>query len=183
MKSIYFFYVKYNFVFICCSYFIWLRQSKPLNDVSSFVILSAFCLSWTSKSFGVTIWPKAQFILHYIHLNYLYISIANLIICFGIFRRPTLIDNNKNIKMRFALILVIFCIFQCGFSVDPGNFKTCDQSSFCRRCRKVPAGNSKYALVPGSLNTYSDSITAELTHKDNHHLFVFKLQALAVSFY
>ena len=51
----------------------------------------------------------------------------------------------------------------------------------CRRCRKIQPGNSKFALVPGSLNTYSDSITAELRHKDNQHVFVFKLEALVVN--
>ncbi|XP_037807600.1 neutral alpha-glucosidase AB [Lucilia sericata] len=80
--------------------------------------------------------------------------------------------------MRLAIFLLIFCIFHYGFGVDPTNFKTCEQSSFCRRCRKVQPGNSKFALVPGSMNTYSNAITADLINKDTQHLFVFKLEAL-----
>ncbi|XP_067640752.1 neutral alpha-glucosidase AB isoform X2 [Eurosta solidaginis] len=80
--------------------------------------------------------------------------------------------------MRLAAFLLIFCIFKYANSVDHTNFKTCEQSSFCRRCRKVTPDQSKFALVPGSLNTYSDSVTADLIHKDNKHLFTLKLEAL-----
>ncbi|XP_053948573.1 neutral alpha-glucosidase AB isoform X1 [Anastrepha ludens] len=83
--------------------------------------------------------------------------------------------------MRLAIFLLIFCIFEYALAVDHTNFKTCDQSSFCRRCRKVKPDNSKFALVPGTLNTYSDSITADLIHKDNKHLFSLKLEALEQS--
>ncbi|XP_017478235.1 PREDICTED: neutral alpha-glucosidase AB isoform X1 [Rhagoletis zephyria] len=83
--------------------------------------------------------------------------------------------------MRLAIFLLIFCIFEYALTVDQTNFKTCDQSSFCRRCRKVKPDNPKFALVPGTLNTYSDSITADLIHKDNKHLFSLKLEALEQS--
>lgn len=62
--------------------------------------------------------------------------------------------------------------------VDRNNFKTCDQSSFCRRCRKVQPNASPYSVVAGSLNTYSDSVTAELRNADNGQLFVLKVAAL-----
>lgn len=42
--------------------------------------------------------------------------------------------------------------------------------------------NSPYQLVPATLNTYSDSITADILNKENNHLFVFKLEALKVRF-
>ncbi|XP_037936994.1 neutral alpha-glucosidase AB-like [Teleopsis dalmanni] len=80
--------------------------------------------------------------------------------------------------MRAALFLLLFCVVGLALGVDQTNFKTCDQSSFCRRVRKLQPGNSKFALVPGTLNTYSDSVTADIIHKDNQHLFVFKLEAL-----
>ncbi|XP_017491998.1 PREDICTED: neutral alpha-glucosidase AB-like [Rhagoletis zephyria] len=83
--------------------------------------------------------------------------------------------------MRLAIFLLIFCIFEYALTVDQTNFKTCDQSSFCRRCRKVKPDNPKFALVPGTLNIYSDSITADLIHKDNKHLFSLKLEALEQS--
>ncbi|KAH8367842.1 hypothetical protein KR084_003461 [Drosophila pseudotakahashii] len=85
--------------------------------------------------------------------------------------------------MRFALatVAVIWTLFVLADGVDPGNFKTCEQSSFCRRSRKVQSAGSKYALVPGTLNTYANSVTADLVNKDNHHQFAFNLEALAGS--
>lgn len=62
--------------------------------------------------------------------------------------------------------------------VDRGNFKNCDQSSFCRRCRKVEPNASPYSVVAGSLNTYSDSVTANLRNADNGQEFVLKVAAL-----
>lgn len=51
-----------------------------------------------------------------------------------------------------------------------------------RRCRKVQPDNSPYQLVPATLNTYSDSITADILNKDNGHLFVLKLEAVKVDY-
>ncbi|XP_037725211.1 neutral alpha-glucosidase AB [Drosophila subpulchrella] len=82
--------------------------------------------------------------------------------------------------MQFApaTVAIIFALFVLADGVDPGNFKTCEQSSFCRRSRKVQSAGSKYALIPGTLNTYADSLTADLVNKENHHQFAFKLEAL-----
>ncbi|EDV47634.1 neutral alpha-glucosidase AB [Drosophila erecta] len=82
--------------------------------------------------------------------------------------------------MRFALatVAIIWALFVLADGVDPGNFKTCEQSSFCRRSRKIQGSGSKYALIPGTLNTYADSLTADLVNKENHHQFAFKLEAL-----
>lgn len=51
-------------------------------------------------------------------------------------------------------------------------------SLLCRRSRKVQSSGSKYALIRGTLNTYSDSLTADLINKENHHQFTLKLEAL-----
>lgn len=57
-------------------------------------------------------------------------------------------------------------------------------TDFCfsidRRCRKIQPDNSPYELVPATLNTYSDSITADIVNKENGHLFVLKLEAVKV---
>jgi len=50
-----------------------------------------------------------------------------------------------------------------------------------RRSRKIQGSGSKYALIPGTLNTYADSLTADLVNKENHHQFAFKLEALVGS--
>lgn len=57
----------------------------------------------------------------------------------------------------------------------------CDNNYCClnsRRCRKVQPDNSPYQVVPGSLNTYSDSVTAELVNADNDYRFLLKVAAL-----
>lgn len=43
------------------------------------------------------------------------------------------------------------------------------------RCRKVQPDNSAFALVPGTLNTYLDSVTVDLVNNENGHLFVLKV--------
>lgn len=50
-----------------------------------------------------------------------------------------------------------------------------------RRCRKEQPGISKFAFVPGTMNTYSNAIIADLINKDTQHLYVLKFQALVVS--
>ncbi|XP_023175225.1 neutral alpha-glucosidase AB [Drosophila hydei] len=85
--------------------------------------------------------------------------------------------------MRCSLFvcLIVGAVFNYGAGVDPSNFKTCEQSSFCRRSRKVQSSGSKYALIRGTLNTYTDSVTADLINKENHHQFTLKLEALVGS--
>lgn len=75
-------------------------------------------------------------------------------------------------------LFFVFAILQCSLSVDHSNFKTCDQSTFCKRCRSVSPGNSQYAIVPGSLNTYSNCVTLEVVNKENNHKFDLKLTGL-----
>lgn len=50
-----------------------------------------------------------------------------------------------------------------------------------RRCRKMEHNNSPYELVPATLNSYSDSITADLLNKNNGHIFVLKVEGVKVS--
>lgn len=112
------------------------------------------------------------------------------------------------------LIAAVFCaaaLLTSVITVDRNNFKTCDQSSFCRyvsvsnfntkdvtlfpkqiffhffsihlkkrRCRKVEHNNSPFELVPATLNSYSDSITADLINKNNGHFFVLKVEGVKV---
>ncbi|XP_055374971.1 neutral alpha-glucosidase AB [Condylostylus longicornis] len=79
------------------------------------------------------------------------------------------------LHIAFLCSFLAFCLV---VAVDHGNFKTCEKSSFCRRLRGVTPGSSPYALVAGSLNTYSDSVVADLINKETNHLFTFKLEAI-----
>lgn len=80
--------------------------------------------------------------------------------------------------MRLPILFLFALIIKNSFGVDPSNFKTCEQSSFCRRCRKIEGGNSKFALKPASLNTYKGSITLDVVNKETKHEFILKLTAL-----
>uniref|UniRef100_U5EKN8 Glucosidase II subunit alpha n=1 Tax=Corethrella appendiculata TaxID=1370023 RepID=U5EKN8_9DIPT len=84
------------------------------------------------------------------------------------------------VKFRLSIFLLIFFLsFHQIQSVDHNNFKTCEQSSFCRRLRKTsPAGDSHFELKPNTLNTFKNHVTIELENTENQHLFVLKLEAV-----
>ncbi|BES89296.1 neutral alpha-glucosidase AB [Nesidiocoris tenuis] len=63
-------------------------------------------------------------------------------------------------------------------SVDRSNFKTCEQSSFCRRCRKMEPGKSVYELDMDSLKHSATSLTVGLVNTDTAVRFVLSLQPL-----
>ncbi|XP_022900640.2 neutral alpha-glucosidase AB [Onthophagus taurus] len=64
-------------------------------------------------------------------------------------------------------------------AVDKGNFKTCDQSSFCRRLRNISIDNSKYVLDLEALKVYDNVVEAQLKNTEADVTFKFSLQALA----
>ncbi|XP_031625087.1 neutral alpha-glucosidase AB-like isoform X1 [Contarinia nasturtii] len=79
------------------------------------------------------------------------------------------------------LIALVFCAFAFLTSVLTYNgsiYKTCKQSSFCRRCRKVEHNNSSFELLPATLNTHSDSIKVHLLNKNNGHIFLLKVEGV-----
>ncbi|XP_055845396.1 neutral alpha-glucosidase AB-like [Episyrphus balteatus] len=80
------------------------------------------------------------------------------------------------------LVTVLLSVLSCipfGASVDHAAFKTCQQSSFCRRCRKDQEGTSKFAVVSGSFISYSDFVTFEIYNKDKSRVsLVAKLEVL-----
>ncbi|XP_056632881.1 neutral alpha-glucosidase AB [Diorhabda sublineata] len=75
-------------------------------------------------------------------------------------------------------IYVILSITLLVFAVDKSNFKTCDQSSFCRRLRGVKPGESKYELDLDQLEITDDSVEAKLLNTEAGVLFKFSLTAI-----
>ncbi|XP_069692372.1 neutral alpha-glucosidase AB [Periplaneta americana] len=63
-------------------------------------------------------------------------------------------------------------------AVDRNNFKSCQQSSFCRRCRGLQPGRSAYELNLNTLKVDPSSIEAELVNTENGVRFHFQLFAL-----
>lgn len=81
------------------------------------------------------------------------------------------------------LKLAIRAVFAGNLSADPFFFVF---SIFYflflyRRCRSIQPDDSPYDLVAGSLNIYSDSITADLINRETGHLYSFKLEGVKVS--
>ena len=59
-------------------------------------------------------------------------------------------------------------------AVDKELFKTCTQSSFCRRCREQ-RGPSKYEVLRETLLVENNRITLDIRNNENQHMFVLKL--------
>ncbi|XP_067170946.1 neutral alpha-glucosidase AB isoform X2 [Apteryx mantelli] len=54
-----------------------------------------------------------------------------------------------------------------ALAVDRGNFKTCEQSGFCRRQRSLKPGSSPYRALLESLQLGPDSATLQLINEEN----------------
>ncbi|XP_031633409.1 neutral alpha-glucosidase AB-like [Contarinia nasturtii] len=81
--------------------------------------------------------------------------------------------------MKFIIgILFVAALLGDVLTVNRSIYKTCNQSSFCRRCRKVTPNRSPYELVPASLKTDTDSIQIDLVNKNNGHIFVLTLEGV-----
>uniref|UniRef100_A0A336LQR0 CSON011306 protein n=1 Tax=Culicoides sonorensis TaxID=179676 RepID=A0A336LQR0_CULSO len=81
-------------------------------------------------------------------------------------------------KMRLLGLILFVLLSTIVICVDKNNFKRCDQSSFCRRCRKVQPGSSPYSLVSSTLKTFKSYITLDLKNNENGHEFILKLEAV-----
>uniref|UniRef100_A0A2K5HFR9 Glycoside hydrolase family 31 N-terminal domain-containing protein n=1 Tax=Colobus angolensis palliatus TaxID=336983 RepID=A0A2K5HFR9_COLAP len=63
-------------------------------------------------------------------------------------------------------------------AVDRSNFKTCEESSFCKRQRSIRPGLSPYRALLDSLRLGPDSLTVHLIHEVTKVLLVLELQGL-----
>ncbi|CAG9763272.1 unnamed protein product [Ceutorhynchus assimilis] len=67
---------------------------------------------------------------------------------------------------RIFLLGLVLALLGTPLAVDKNNFKTCEQSSFCRRLRKYEPGNSVYHLDLSSLQVNENSIEASLVNSE-----------------
>ncbi|XP_058812455.1 neutral alpha-glucosidase AB isoform X2 [Topomyia yanbarensis] len=81
-------------------------------------------------------------------------------------------------KVWLTLVALAFCGFHRTASVDRNNFKSCEQSSFCRRLRQSESDISKFIVLPETLQTYKQYILLDLQHTETKHLYVLKLAAV-----
>ncbi|KAG9291649.1 hypothetical protein G9A89_022068 [Geosiphon pyriformis] len=93
----------------------------------------------------------------------------------------------KNITCKFIIIhfLLFVTFLNTIFAVKQQDFKTCDQSSFCRRNRAYadqaqsnPAFVSPYIVKKDSINLQDGVLSGELLNTINNQPFVFQLHLL-----
>lgn len=80
--------------------------------------------------------------------------------------------------MKLLTIIFVVSLIKYNVAVDRSIFKTCEQSSFCRRCRYQNA--SSYEVLTETLYTDSTYVSVEIRNQDNGQLFFLKLSALEV---
>jgi alpha 1,3-glucosidase len=67
----------------------------------------------------------------------------------------------------FIVIFVIFSTFLFVKAVDRSKFRTCQQSSFCRRCRGQEPGTDIYSLDPVTLQVNPVLAEALVSHEED----------------
>uniref|UniRef100_A0A8C0JBH5 Glucosidase II alpha subunit n=1 Tax=Chelonoidis abingdonii TaxID=106734 RepID=A0A8C0JBH5_CHEAB len=76
-----------------------------------------------------------------------------------------------------ALVWMALCL-AAAFAVDRSNFKTCEQSSFCKRQRSVKPGSSPYRALLESLQLSQDSMKLQLVNEVNKVPLLLELYGL-----
>lgn len=81
--------------------------------------------------------------------------------------------------IHWHVLLYSLCLLSIVFAVSRENFKTCDQSGFCKRQRAVPPGHSPYVVELSSINMKPSCLELEVVNKKNNVRFKLELYALA----
>ena len=76
-------------------------------------------------------------------------------------------------KLAASFLAAVFVI--CGEAVDRNKFRTCQQSSFCRRCRGMEPGQDVYSVDVSTLQVNSK---AEVLIKHGEDRFRMEISAL-----
>jgi alpha 1,3-glucosidase len=84
-----------------------------------------------------------------------------------------------NFKCAYLTLLII----ATATAVDKNNFKTCDQSSFCRRLRATKDGDNSYVLNLDTLHVSDNAVEAELKNVEADASFKFILTSLSGSIF
>lgn len=63
--------------------------------------------------------------------------------------------------------MIVALGLQDGLAVDRNNFKTCDQSGFCKRLRGFKPEKSQYALNVDSVIVHGNVLSAEVITVDH----------------
>ncbi|XP_056602114.1 neutral alpha-glucosidase AB isoform X1 [Triplophysa dalaica] len=75
-----------------------------------------------------------------------------------------------------AVVVLFFCL--SAHAVDRSNFKTCDQSSFCKRQRELKPGQSPYRALLDTLELSNSRLTLQLINDNNKVRLLLELYRL-----
>ncbi|XP_057213820.1 neutral alpha-glucosidase AB isoform X1 [Triplophysa rosa] len=75
-----------------------------------------------------------------------------------------------------AVVLLFFCL--SAHAVDRSNFKTCDQSSFCKRQRELEPGQSPYRALLDTLELSNSRLALQLINDNNKVRLLLELYRL-----
>ncbi|ESO91975.1 hypothetical protein LOTGIDRAFT_217135 [Lottia gigantea] len=82
-------------------------------------------------------------------------------------------------KMSLTKCFILLSYFICQlYAVQRDNFKTCEQSSFCKRQRAYQPAQSPYVALEDSLKITSNTIDIQLLNKDNNVRFLLTIFGL-----
>ncbi|XP_063002384.1 neutral alpha-glucosidase AB isoform X1 [Elgaria multicarinata webbii] len=81
-------------------------------------------------------------------------------------------------RLRMAALAWLALFLVAISAVDRSNFKTCDQSAFCKRQRSVNAGSSPYRALLDSLQLSQDSMKIQLINEVNKVPLLLELYGL-----
>ncbi|XP_014253247.1 neutral alpha-glucosidase AB [Cimex lectularius] len=82
------------------------------------------------------------------------------------------------VRNRRYVLCLAFLAIQQVWTVDRSNFKSCEQSSFCRRCRNVEKGKSPYELDLSTLSITNSGLQVQLINTENLVKFILKVTPL-----
>ncbi|XP_016332105.1 neutral alpha-glucosidase AB-like [Sinocyclocheilus anshuiensis] len=70
-------------------------------------------------------------------------------------------------RMGLLSVVCVSLFFSSTIAVDRGNFKTCDQSAFCKRQRALKPGQSPYRALLETLELSDSRLTLQLINDNN----------------
>ncbi|XP_062844352.1 neutral alpha-glucosidase AB-like [Trichomycterus rosablanca] len=79
---------------------------------------------------------------------------------------------------RMCLVFVVLLLLCVTEAVDRSNFKTCEQSSFCKRQRELKPGQSPYRVLLDTLELSDSRMTLQLINDNNKVRLLLELYRL-----
>ncbi|KAJ0002884.1 hypothetical protein NQD34_008033 [Periophthalmus magnuspinnatus] len=81
-------------------------------------------------------------------------------------------------RMAPVLAFILFLCLGATWAVDKGNFKTCDQSAFCKRQRALKPGESPYRALLETMELTNTRLTLQLINDNNKVRLLLELYRL-----